>query len=201
MILTDREIQIAVQRGLIRIKPPPNLDTAFSSTAVDLTLDANFRIFKQNVTGVQTVVDPALPGFNATETIADITQVKKISSDGYLLQPKILILAWTIEYVALDINTRLAARVEGKSSLARLGLAVHVTAPTIHAGFAGQIQLEVINHGSMPVRLRKGMRICQLIFETTLGTPERGYSGQFLGQKAKAKKRKQKKAKKKAKRA
>ena len=77
---------------------------------------------------------------------------------------------------------RVAARVEGKSSLARLGLAVHVTAPTIHAGFEGQSQLEVINHGRLPIRLRAGMAICQLIFEQTLGFPEIGYGGQFSGQ-------------------
>ena len=77
---------------------------------------------------------------------------------------------------------RLAARVEGKSSLARLGLAVHVTAPTIHAGFDGHTQLEIINHGGVPIRLRTGMRIYQLIFEQTLGTPVKGYSGRFSGQ-------------------
>ena len=79
-------------------------------------------------------------------------------------------------------SPRLAARVEGKSSLGRLGLGVHITAPTIHAGFNGRIRLEIINHGSLPIRLRAGMRICQLIFEQTLGTPEKGYSGRFVGQ-------------------
>src|SRR5262249_40241594 len=77
---------------------------------------------------------------------------------------------------------RLAARVEGKSSLARLGLVIHMTAPTIHADFEGRIRLEMMNHGAVPIRLWPGMRICQLIFETTLGTAERGYRGQFAGQ-------------------
>jgi dCTP deaminase len=72
--------------------------------------------------------------------------------------------------------------VEGKSSLARLGLAIHVTAPTIHGGFSGNIQLEVINYGPLPIKLRPGMKICQLIFEQTLGVPEKLYQGQFKGQ-------------------
>jgi dCTP deaminase len=86
--------------------------------------------------------------------------------------------------VDLNANARLAARIEGKSSLARLGLAVHVTAPTIHAGSKGQIQLEIINHGPLPIRLRPGMPVCQLIFEQTLGVPDRAYGGQFIRQAA-----------------
>lgn len=78
---------------------------------------------------------------------------------------------------------------EGKSSLARLGLGVHVTAPTIHAGFgykdadpefAGNpIQLEIWNTGPLPIVLKPGMRVCQLVFEQVDGTPEQGYAGQF----------------------
>jgi dCTP deaminase len=94
------------------------------------------------------------------------------------------VLGWTKEKVKLRSPARVAARVEGKSSLARLGLAIHVTAPTIHAGFKGQIQLEIINHGPLPVRLRPGMPVCQLIFEQTLGVPDRGYGGQFSSQAA-----------------
>jgi dCTP deaminase len=93
-----------------------------------------------------------------------------------------LVLGWTKERVHLKSSARVAARVEGKSSLARLGLAVHVTAPTIHSGFNGQIQLEIINLGPLPIRLRADMAICQLIFEQTLGFPEKGYGGQFHGQ-------------------
>lgn len=80
------------------------------------------------------------------------------------------------------MNARLAARVEGKSSLARFGLGVHITAPTIHAGFKGRVRLEIFNNNIVPIRLITGMRICQLIFELTLGTPDHGYQGQFLDQ-------------------
>jgi|WetSurMetagenome_2_1015567.scaffolds.fasta_scaffold153472_3 dCTP deaminase len=182
MILTDREIKIAVQRGLIKIEPEPDYDTALSSTAIDLTLDSNISVFKDPTAGVEKILDPSQN--TASGIIREITNSHTIPDDGFLLQPKRLMLAWTKEFVGLDVGTRIAARVEGKSSLARLGLGVHVTAPTIHAGFKGQIQLEMVNHGSVPIRLKPGMRICQLIFETTLGTPERGYQGQFSGQTA-----------------
>jgi dCTP deaminase len=140
------------------------------------------------VQGVEQAIDPSLA--SATDILKALTEQRKIPSDGLLIPPKVLVLAWTKEYVELNVETRIAARVEGKSSLARFGLGVHVTAPTIHAGFAGQIQLEMVNHGAVPIRVRTGMRICQLIFETTLGTPERGYKGQFAGQMAKASKKK-----------
>lgn len=57
-----------------------------------------------------------------------------------------------------------------------------MTAPTIHAGYNGQIRLEMVNYGASPIRLKPGMRICQLVFEVTLGTPQKGYQGQFAGQ-------------------
>jgi dCTP deaminase len=81
------------------------------------------------------------------------------------------------------LQEKYAARVEGKSSLSRIGLAIHITAPTIHAGYDGHIRLELVNNGPLPIRLRVGMPICQLIFEQTLGTPDKGYHGQFAGQK------------------
>jgi len=114
--------------------------------------------------------------------VQQLTEKHEIGEAGRASTPRRLVLAWTREYVNLKFDARLAARVEGKSSLSRLGLAVHVTAPTIHSGFDGRIRLEIINHGPLPIRLRSGMRICQLIFEQTLGTPERGYRGQFSGQ-------------------
>jgi dCTP deaminase len=189
VILTDREIKIAIAEGLIAIEPHPDRAKAFTSTAVDLTLDPAIKVFKTHAPGVETIIDPSVQGFNSEQIIGELTNSQQITEAGYLLQPKILILAWTKEYIRLDVRTKIAARVEGRSSLARLGLGVHVTAPTIHAGFSGPIQLEMINHGIVPIRLRSGMRICQLIFETTLGTPEKGYGGQFLDQTKEAEKK------------
>jgi dCTP deaminase len=185
LILTDREIQIAIERELIRIDPRPT-EKAFSSTSVDLTLDPSLTRFRTQRAGVETVLDPNHVDFSPESSLADLTEVIEIQADGFPLPCKTLFLGWTREYVDLKTDARLAARVEGKSSLARLGLGVHITAPTIHSGFNGRIRLEIINHGSLPIKLRPGMRICQLIFEATLGTPERGYRGQFSGQTAPA---------------
>lgn len=182
MILTDREIKMALSRGALVIDPHP-IERAFASTSVDLTLDQALSEFRRPQKGLEIAVDPALDGFDHNAVMEQLTERQTIDpQDGYLLEPGRLILGWTAEYLDLREDPRLAARVEGKSSLARLGLAVHVTAPTIHAGFDGHIQLEIINHGGMPIRLRTGMRICQLVFEQTLGTPDKGYSGRFSGQ-------------------
>lgn len=182
MILTDREIKNSLASGLIDIKPSPS-PTAFQSTAVDLTLSPLLRVFKANIPGLDAAIDPFKPGYNTNELLSSLTDPVEISGDGYVLEGKKLVLAWTVESVALHAHGRVAARVEGKSSLARIGLAVHVTAPTIHAGFkAPSIQLEIINHGPLPIKLRARMPVCQLIFEQTLGMPDRAYEGQFSGQ-------------------
>lgn len=182
MILTDREIKMALERGSLIIDPRPD-ERAFASTSVDLTLDQTFSVFRQSQTGVDISIDPAREGFNHDAAMEQITERQAIDlKEGYLLDPRKLILGWSAEYIDLRNDARLAARVEGKSSLARLGLSVHVTAPTIHAGFDGRIRLEIINHGLIPIKLRAGMRICQLIFELTMGTPDKGYSGKFSGQ-------------------
>lgn len=114
---------------------------------------------------------------------------EEITNDGYALRPGTFCLGWTIEKVQLPHRSRIAARVEGKSGLARLGLGVHVTAPTIHAGFGfkendthypgSPIQLEIWNVGPNSIVPDYAMKVCQLIFEIVDGTPEKGYQGQF----------------------
>lgn len=71
---------------------------------------------------------------------------------------------------------------EGKSTLARLGFVVHMTAPTIHCGFRGSIVLEIYNFGMYPIRLTPGMRVCQLIFERLGEVPLQGQESQYQGQ-------------------
>jgi dCTP deaminase len=185
VILTDREIKIYIRRKLITVDPEPE-DIAYQSTAVDLRLDPIVSVFTKPTTvgGVQqfTLVDPAHPDFKADDAIRMLTKNEDIDPNkGYPLEPGILILGWSKEFIDLR-QSRLAARVEGKSSLARFGLSIHLTAPTIHAGFQGRIRLEIVNHGHHPIILRPDMRICQLIFEQTLGTPDKDYEGQFVGQ-------------------
>jgi dCTP deaminase len=109
---------------------------------------------------------------------------EEIDVSDFELVPHGFLLAWTREQVNFPPDARIAARVEGKSSLGRIGVGVHVTAPTIHAGFRGPIQLELVNQGPHVIVLDAGMRICQLILEQTFGTPEKGYSGMFFDQKS-----------------
>ena len=98
-------------------------------------------------------------------------------------------MGWTRERIYLPHTSRLCARVEGKSSLGRMGVGVHITAPTIHAGFGhnkndpkdhgAPLRLEIWNVGPLPVMLVKDMRICQLIIEEVREVPKAGYGGDF----------------------
>lgn len=182
MILTDREIKTAIKKGVIKIEPPP-FDDAYSSTSVDLKLNSELTVFNEEQDGLEIIIDPSKKRDDTEKFLKKLSNQTIISSDGYVLGRNMLVLGYTNEYVDLRVDTKYAARVEGKSSLARIGLSVHITAPTIHAGFDGRVRLEIVNHGPLPIRLRSGMAICQLIFEQTLGTPEKGYAGQFAGQK------------------
>jgi len=177
-----------LERELIVIDPNPS-EEAYSSTTVDLTLDSTLSEYLvEKSGGIEKIVDPTHKEYDHEETLSQLTKSIQISSDGYVFKPKQLVLAWTHEYIELPIHSRVAARIEGKSSLARLGVGVHITAPIIHAGFKGQIRLEMMNQGNIPIRLKSGMRICQLCFEQTLGTPVKGYKGRFSGQSAQQKK-------------
>lgn len=188
MILSDREIQAAIERGAIRIHPLPGQEN-WSSTALDLTLDATIQVWKPiGGAGATAVVDPSSPDFNVTELASLYTDTADCS-EGFELKPSMFILAWTEQKIQLPHTSRIAARVEGKSSLARIGMGVHVTAPTIHAGFGfraddpsffgNPIQLEIWNAGPLTIKLTKGMKICQLILEEVHGTPNQGYVGRF----------------------
>ncbi len=181
MIFPDREIKIALKKKLITIDPAPN-SSAYASTSVDLTLDPLLRIFRNTGPGV--IIDPGLPGYQVKQLLNGVTDPFTIPVGGWDFPRGTLVLGWTKERVELNLKAKLAARVEGKSSLARLGLGIHITAPTIHAGFVGTIQLEMFNHGPNLIKLRPDMPICQLIFEMTKGVPEKAYKGQFSGQKA-----------------
>lgn len=183
MVLTDREIQAAIRCNQISINPSPHA-VAYSSTSVDLTFGRYIRIWKQiHSRGVESpIVCPSAEGYKFADFSREYSDLKELDEQGFVLEPNIFILGWTSEDIDLPVTSRLAARVEGKSSLARLGISVHMTAPTIHAGFTGQIQLEICNHGTLRVKLTPGLPVCQLILEQTLGTPDKGYVGQFQGQ-------------------
>lgn len=175
MILTDREIMAAVKCGQVEISPCPPSDH-LSSTSIDLTLSDSFSEWKQTP-GV--APKPGEEDYKFTNLIHLLDKKKQLE---HVLKPRGFVLAWTTEKVKLPLNSRLSARVEGKSSIARLGVGVHVTAPTIHCGFEAPIQLEMFNFGPFEIVLKAGMRICQLIFEQTYGTPDKGYDGMFANQ-------------------
>jgi dCTP deaminase len=176
MILTDREIQLAIENGQIEITPEPD-DEAYSSTSLDLTLSEPGETW--NVLPGQPI-RPGASGYNYGQLAARKTKITSLHN--HTIRRNEFILAWTTETISLPVTSRVAARIEGKSGLARLGLVVHLTAPTIHAGFKGQIQLEMVNLGSNEIILDVVMPICQLIFEMTLGTPVMGYTGRYFGQ-------------------
>jgi len=191
MILSDQAILLAIERGMIGLAPcPPRGDRRWSPTTVDLTLDAEIRVWKPATAATdKDVVDPMAPGYDTTRLISEDTLLANCAS-GLIVEPGDFVLGWTVERLRLPHESRIGARVEGKSSLARIGVIVHLTAPIIHPGFgatspdsSAPIQLEIKNHGTRRVRLTQGMPICQLMFEQVHGDFESGgYRGQFAMQ-------------------
>jgi dCTP deaminase len=197
MILSDREINAALKEKIILIDPPP-AETLFTSTALDLTLDEVLLRWNEpgnHPSGQPVKIYPFRKGFNVNAMMADSNYSAKVAIDaheGFELQPHNFVLGYTQQKIYLPNQSRIAARVEGKSSLARLGVGVHVTAPTIHAGFGYNpdqrehpglpIQLEIFNVGNQIVVLDIGMPICQLILEEVREVPTRGYHGRFNAQ-------------------
>jgi dCTP deaminase len=189
MILSDRENHLVLHRNQIGITPRP-ADGAFSSTAIDLTLygEISFWTPQQGQRPGRWVVYPAQPGLDVEQLMREQGTTLTIPAEGFILAPGAFVLGYTAEQIRLPHTSRLAARVEGRSSLARLGVGVHVTAPTIHAGFGAtddpeypgtRIRLEIWNCGPLHVCLQTGMKICQLILEEVHGTPDKGYQGAF----------------------
>ena len=189
MILSDREIKAALSRGALKLTPEPPTE-AWSSTAVDLRLARELVLWRRpGGADDEAVVFPARSDYDFDSVRQQYSQPINILEDGHVFKSQTILLGWTQEKVQLPHRSRLAARVEGKSSLARLGIGVHVTAPTIHAGFGfkknddaypgSPLQLEMWNVGPLDVKLVEGMPICQLIFELVDGTPEKGYEGRF----------------------
>lgn len=102
-----------------------------------------------------------------------------MSQSPYEMRPGEFLLAKTHESIMLPAD--IAARVEGKSTLGRLGLGVHITAPTIQAGYRGRLTLEMFNAGPYKIKLTEKMNICQIIFERLTMPATAVYRGQFQG--------------------
>lgn len=198
MILSFQEIDAAIRNGQIIFDPRPE-EAAWTSTAIDLTLNDVLLEWKLPAPPADrrgyALARPKAKNFNVQAMMEDSRVARRLEIDpakGYVLKARSFVLGFAQEIVQLPIRSRIAAPVEGKSSLARIGVGVHVTAPTIHAGFVVDpnkpdqrgtvIQLEIFNLAEWSVILDTGMRICQLILEEVREVPVKSYSGQFNSQ-------------------
>jgi dCTP deaminase len=176
MILSNVEIQKAIDEGRLIITPEPQARD-YDTTAVNLHLGTGLAIPKEGSFNY----DLTKPGFAGT--LSRNSDPVEIPATGYPLEPQTFVLGITRELVGLPLipGKTLAARIEGKSSVARCGLLVHFTAPTVHAGWHGSLALEMINLGKTAFTLRPDMAIAQLILEVVYGDPQANPS-QFHGQ-------------------
>lgn len=188
MILSDGDIKQAIKEGHLGIDPPPQEDQ-YNTSAVDLLIGSDFRCWDHktlNTRGFDAVLNLSDQKFADTAT-AFLKRMEPEKDGSFKLKPfsenPIHIIAVTRERISLNLASKLAARVEGRSSLARLGLAVHLTAPTIHAGWDGQIALEMINFGPFTLQfIPDKTRLCQIIFERLQSDPTGGIKTSFQGQ-------------------
>jgi dCTP deaminase len=181
-ILGNIAFRAALGDGRLVIEPRP-ADDAIGTSAIDLTLAGEFQRWREPSVGIEMTIDPSAHGFSFQTIAAAHLEQHPVSEDGsVVLKPRQFLLGRTRERVELPLDSGFAARVEGRSSLARCGVGIHVTAPTIHAGWRGTITLEITNHGTLPMRLRPGLTICQLIVEQVAGKIEGEHRTSFQGQ-------------------
>lgn len=178
MILSDRDIKKALKSRHIKITPAPDLATQLGSCMIDLQLGHSFRVFNHSRTPY---LDPQDP-----ETLKAATkEVVMGKKEPFILHPGEFVLAATQEYIEMPDD--LTGRLEGRSSIGRMGVVVHSTAANIECGFRGNITLELANMGRIPVMLYPGMRICSLSFEQLTTPADVPYykkkSAKYVGQK------------------
>ena len=151
MLLSDRDIKAGIESGEIGLDPYD--PTMVQPSSIDVRLDRYFRLFDNHR---YPFIDPA-------EDQPELTHLVEVGSDEpFILHPGEFVLASTYEQVTLGDAS--AARLEGKSSLGRLGLVTHSTAGFIDPGFQGHVTLELSNVATLPIKLWPGMKIGQLCF-------------------------------------
>ena len=169
-VLSDRDIRAALDAGAVTIRPYDAHDLQPSS--VDLHLDRRFRVFRNNR---YAFIDVRAPQ-------PDLTELLTIEDDEpFILHPGEFVLGQTHEWVELPND--LVARLEGKSSLGRLGLLIHSTAGYVDPGWKGNLTLELSNVANLPIALYSGMRIGQISFFRMSSPVERPYGSPELGSK------------------
>jgi dCTP deaminase len=167
-VLSDGTIRELVESGRIKIDPwDPGL---VQPASVDLRLGDSFRVFHNHRT---TAIDLREPPTNLTE------EVVASAHDGFVIHPGEFCLGRTLEWVELPAD--IVARIEGKSSLGRLGLIVHATAGFCDPGWRGTLTLELNNLTRVPIKLYPGLLIAQLSFMTLDRAAERPYGSDELG--------------------
>ena len=156
MILSDKDIRKYISLGKIKISPDPNLEVQLGSCSIDFHLGQTFKIFNHSK---YPYIDPRDSSLSS-EIMKDIVVPK---DESFIMRPGEFCLATTIEN--LEIADDLLGRLEGRSSLGRLGIIVHSTAARFDPGWNGRPVMELGNIGVMPVALYPGMRICSFTFE------------------------------------
>lgn len=180
MILSDRDIKKAIQEGRIGVtSPETDHEKNIHASSMDLRLGKWFKVYEHSKFPV---LDPL-----KMDSFAGLTKLVEITNpeEPFIVHPGDFVLGVTMESVKLADD--IVARVEGRSSLGRLGIVIHSTAGFIDAGFEGTITLEITNINRMPVALYPGMRVCQLAFEEMTSPAEVPYnmkkSSKYQGQK------------------
>ena len=156
MVLSDRDIKKALKIGKIKIDPLPDFETQLGSCSIDLRLGNVFRVFEYVK---KPYIDPSKKDYSNEITAEVILK----DGDQFIMQPGEFVLAVTLEKVTIPDD--MMGRLEGRSSLGRLGIVVHSTASTFDPGWDGKCVLELGNLGRMAVALTVGMRVCAMGFE------------------------------------
>jgi len=168
MLLSDRDIRAQVEAGRLKIDPwDPSL---VQPSSIDVRLDRFFRVFNNSQ---YTHIDPAVQQDDLTSL------VEPAEDDPFVLHPGEFVLGSTLEVVTLPDD--LASRLEGKSSLGRLGLITHATAGFIDPGFSGHITLELSNVANLPITLWPGMKIGQMCLFRLTSPAEHPYGSAQYG--------------------
>lgn len=156
MVLSDKDIKKAIRKKHILITPALDFKTQLGSCSIDLRLGNLFRVFDHSK---YPYIDPYKKDFGAEIT----SEVRIKKGDQFIMQPGDFVLAVTVERVRIPDN--MMGRLEGRSSLGRIGIVVHSTASVFDPGWNGKCVLELGNLGRMAVALTPGMRICAMTFE------------------------------------
>ena len=157
MILSDRSLREQLDAGRIIIDPLD--DSLIQPSSIDVRISNLFRVFRNHTAGV---IDVKQDMTGLTELIEMPCDEHGIGDEPFMLHPGEFVLGSTLERMAMPNDV--VGRVEGKSSLGRLGLLIHSTAGFIDAGFDGHITLELANVASLPITLYPGMKIGQISF-------------------------------------